>query len=48
MNTIINGAAYEWFEHCNSVNDKYQLTEDCKIYSYPDLNVAALGLVYSD
>ena len=48
MQTIINGAAYEWFAYSNSVNDDdCQLTDDCKIYSYQEMNVAAIGLAYS-
>ena len=48
MQTIINGAAYEWFSYSNSVNDEdCQLTDDCKIYSYQEMNVAAIGLAYS-
>ncbi len=49
MQTIINGAAYEWFAYCNSVNsDDCQLTDNCKIYSYQEMNVAAIGLAYGE
>ena len=47
IDEIIDGYAYLWIQNANSRNDaEHQLSDECRIYSYPDVSAAAIELEY--